>query len=332
MTDPIYRLSFDAAELFREHPPQLRHPNKVVLLDVAYPPGTRPSGRVEVTRWAGAVTEPLSLAAPLAADVRPDFYDYRPAPGAPGAAVEWHVNFADPRLFGAYGSALFAQDEMQAAEHPLLGSVREALLARGLAAKTADETGPTPVLVRNVERRLEIDTRPDPAAGRPAGLYGNRFGAATADVVRRAARRVDPPAYSNIIAMAAPAGGRGDYLPGDVRAILKTAITAFSAARAESGDGGVAPRATVIHTGFWGCGAFGGNRKLMIALQSLAARAAGVDRLVLHAGDAGGVDDATRGLEVGGSVAGKCGPRAGFHDVVERCAMLGYRWGVSDGN
>ena len=30
--------------------------------------------------------------------------------------AEWHVNFADPRLFVSYGSGLFAQDEMQVAE------------------------------------------------------------------------------------------------------------------------------------------------------------------------------------------------------------------------
>jgi len=38
--------------------------------------------------------------------------------------VPWYVNFADPRLFTAYGSGLFAQDEIQAAEHPILGHLR----------------------------------------------------------------------------------------------------------------------------------------------------------------------------------------------------------------
>jgi hypothetical protein len=187
--------------------------------------------------------------------------------------------------------------------------------------------------VRNVERRLEIATNPAAAAGRPAGLYGNRFAAATAEVVRRAARRVDPPTFSNIIAMAAPSGGVGEYTTGDIRAILKTAVTAFAAARVESTDTDAeSARSVVVHTGFWGCGAFGGNRKLMVALQALAARAAGIDRLVLHAGDHSGVDDAGRGLDVAESIASKCGPRAPVQDVVERCAMLGYRWGVSDGN
>ncbi len=56
-------------------------------------------------------------------------YDYARAAGVEGA-VEWHVNFADPRLFTAYGLGLFAQDEMQVAEHPALGALREALHAR----------------------------------------------------------------------------------------------------------------------------------------------------------------------------------------------------------
>lgn len=42
----------------------------------------------------------------------PNFYDYQPE-SEDSSAVEWHVNFADPRLFAAYGSGLFAQDEIR---------------------------------------------------------------------------------------------------------------------------------------------------------------------------------------------------------------------------
>ena len=52
------------------------------------------------------------------------YYEYDGADGI------WHVNFADPQLFVAYGSGLLAQDELQAAEHPMLGSVREKALPR----------------------------------------------------------------------------------------------------------------------------------------------------------------------------------------------------------
>jgi Poly (ADP-ribose) glycohydrolase (PARG) len=40
-----------------------------------------------------------------------------------------------------------------------------------------------------------------------------------------------------------------------------------------------------VHTGYWGCGAFGGNRVLMALLQVLAAGSAGLDQLVFHVGD-----------------------------------------------
>jgi hypothetical protein len=36
---------------------------------------------------------------------------------AVACAEEWHVNFADPRLVTAYGSGLFARDEMRVGEH-----------------------------------------------------------------------------------------------------------------------------------------------------------------------------------------------------------------------
>jgi hypothetical protein len=209
MREPLYRRTYDAAALLREHPPQFRHPHKAALFEMAYPDGRAGSGTIEVTRWAAESPKSLHLPSSLATDVRPDFYDYAPV-GEVGTAVEWHVNFADPRLFGAYASGLFAQDEMQVVEHPLLASVREALLAEGLAAKTTDEAGATPLLVRNVERRIEVATSPDAAAGRPHGIYGNRFAAAPLDVIRRATRRIDPPTHSNIIAVAAPAGGRGE--------------------------------------------------------------------------------------------------------------------------
>ena len=44
MNAPFFRERFDAAALLRAHPPQLRHPHKAALFDLAYPPGTSPSG------------------------------------------------------------------------------------------------------------------------------------------------------------------------------------------------------------------------------------------------------------------------------------------------
>lgn len=82
---PLYRRSFDAASLLREHPPQIRHPHKSALLKLAQ--AERSTGTIEVTRWAAEV--PTSIALPeIAVDVRPDFFDYVPVDPA---ATEWHV-------------------------------------------------------------------------------------------------------------------------------------------------------------------------------------------------------------------------------------------------
>jgi hypothetical protein len=331
MREPLYRESLEAETLLRDHPPRFRHPNKAALFEVAYPDGNASPGVIEVTRWVQHVEEPIGLPASLEAEVRPGHYDYK-AVGDAASVVEWHVNFADPQLFVAYGSGLFAQDEMQVVEHPLLASVREALLARGLPAETRVESGATPILVRNVERLIEVTTNADASAGRPSGLYGNRFATAPLEVVRRAARRVEPPTYSNIIAMSAPWGGRGEYTGREIEYVFAAAYTGFAAASRESGRTRGPVAQTIVHSGFWGCGAFGGNRRLMIALQALAARAAKVSRLVLHAGDSAGVEEARAGLEVADGLASRCGSTCSLDAIVDRVVELAYRWGVGDGN
>ena len=148
-------------------------------------------------------------------------------------------------------------------------------------------------------------------------------------VVRAAVRVLDPPTTTNLIAIAAPMGGRGPYWPAQIENILVTAYTGFAAALGESRR--VWPTALVeVRTGFWGCGAFGGNRRAMTLLQILAARLAGVGRLVFHvADDAGlaayhaGVADLERLLT---------GGREPLTALLERIADLDYQWGTSDGN
>jgi len=235
------------------------------------------------------------------------------------------VNFADPELFVAYGSRLFAQDEMQAAEHPVLGALKEALNAAGARARTEERGQPTPILIAGAERRCRVATDPNQAEGRPRGLYGNAFGTAPAESVRRATTRIEPPTVTNLIAIAAPSGGRGLYSAEEIERILTTAFTGFRAAVAESGSSPV-----VVHTGFWGCGAFGGNRVLMATLQVIASHLAGVKRLKFHSVGAAGLeafDSAVCLIEQDLGVV-DIGARALAH----RIAAMGFEWGTSDGN
>ena len=241
----------------------------------------------------------------------------------------WHVNISDPQLFVAYGSSLLAQDELQAAEHPLLGSIREALVAENQPALTEENLEPTPVLVAGVERRCTLATEPNLDAGRPFGLYGNRFAIAPPDVVRRALTIHQPPTRTNLICIAAPGGGRGPYFRAQLAKILVTAYTGFAAAVAESHR--MWPNSPVeIRTGFWGCGAFGGNRHAMTLLQILAARLAGVARVRFYAFDDRGQADFRKGtLDLEGVLRE---PSESLDVVIERIADLDYEWGVSDGN
>jgi Poly (ADP-ribose) glycohydrolase (PARG), Macro domain fold len=317
----LLRRDYDAATLIREHPPRMRHPHKRLVYELCG--GNATTGALAVTRWAAerlpanaalVSTEVISMAG---------YYDY-----AGDDRGVWHVNFADPQLFVAYGSPLLAQDELQAAEHPVLGAIREALIAEGEPALTEEDAVATPVLVVGAERRCTIETAPDLEAGRVSGLYGNRFAAASADVIRRAIRVHRQPARTNLIAIAAPVGS-GEYMRPQLERILVTAYSGFAAAIAETQR--MWPGApTEVRTGFWGCGAFGGNRQVMVIMQVLAARLAGVSRLRVYAFDAMGRASFTAGAAALDRVLGEPGEPLG--DLIERIADLDYQWGVSDGN
>jgi len=83
--------------------------------------------------------------------------------------VDFHVNFADADLFRFYGSDLYAQDEHQVSEHPVLGSLLELLKSDRLDAscvlgsdggyqlepRTVKTNGdPTPIVILNVPRQV----------------------------------------------------------------------------------------------------------------------------------------------------------------------------------
>ena len=323
---PLENASFDASRLIRDHPPRWSDRNKRLVFEIACSSGFPFEGQVTYARWPSE-QPPAVLKARSQFSVCRGFFEYTVPTGL--TAVSWYLNFADPHLFVSYGSSLLAQDELQVAEHPVLGSLRDALVSTGKEPRTLDDQGrPTPVTITGVQRRCAIDTRPNPAAGRHSGLYGNAFARAPAERVASATQPLSPPTVSNILAMSAPAGGYGEYRREEMDYILIAAYTGFSAARQESERMVPTDSRTTIHTGFWGCGAFGGNRTLMTVLQSLAADLAGVDT-VFWASDMPGVElaeDARRKYE---------GIRDNTSLVSHLLDYLGrqkFRWGESDGN
>ena len=325
--NPLDRVTFGAGSLIQGYPPRWHDRNKRLVFDIACSSGFPFDGEVSFAVWKEE-TPPNTITTRSGFCVRAGFFEY--AVPSESTTVAWHLNFADPHLFFAYGSSLLAQDKLQVAEHPILGSVREALISQvGITPRTVDERQrPTPVTVTGVQRRCVIDTRPNPAAGRPQGLYGNAFARAPAEQVIAATKPLSPPTISNILALAAPACGYGKYRREEMVYILNAAYTGFSVARRESERLVPSGSRTVIHTGFWGCGAFGGNKTLMTILQALAADLAGVD-IVFWASDQAGVElvnDARKRYEHLRETT------PAVPAFLGHLIHQGFKWGGSDGN
>lgn len=313
--DLLGRAEFDAASLLRDYPPRFQHAHKRLLFERI--PPLRPAP-IQVSRWQGRLPERVQVAKAPQIEMRETVFSYEaPAPGT----VAWHVNFADPALFGFYAGPLLAQDEHQVLEHPVLASVREALLdlqtARPELAPRTREYGATPVLIKGAQRSIHFDT--------VRGPYGNAFARENPATVLEAATFLEEPTFSNILAMAGPHPAFGRYTTQQIREALETAYIGFSACKAES-----AGAHTLVHTGKWGCGAFGGNAVLMVLLQLCAATFAGLDSVLFYTVDPTG----TRALEEAQVLAKQllADSEIDVTGLIDAVFALGFEWGQPDGN
>lgn len=329
---PLDHQIFDIADLMENHPPLWQNRNKQLVFEISSPHGCEHYGQMVFNRWPPIpLPETTDLSSSRAIiEICENVYDYMPSPVFKNA-VEWHVNFADPELFGYYGSSLFAQDEMQVAEHPALGSMREALLTQMDRIMTVENGKPTPITITGVQRRCRVDTDINLSSNRIQSLYGNGFGQADQLVVQEATTAIDPPTITNLIAMAAPVGGYGKYKIHQIRYVLDTAFTSFRTAIQESKRINGTRAAVLVHSGFWGCGAFGGNRVLMSILQVIAAQMAGVDQLVMHTYDTSGKNSLIEAIAVIRSELEQYSSIP-TSELVNLISTLGFEWGVSDGN
>jgi hypothetical protein len=320
MPELFYDFTLDDADLAERFPLQWSHPHKQAIYQQVEPPGSVRSQRLRVRRWKTTRPErvrPLAREAVRAAD-GPFTYD------DPGPGRVWHPNFADYDLFGFWDGHLLAQDELQVLEHPTLARIRTWLRAEGYSTGVVDgDWQPTPVTLEGIPRRCALDLSPTDRV--PLGLYGNRFARAPLPDVLAATRELEPPTLTNLVALAAPSGGQGRYTTLQLEWILAAAYTAFSAVHTCSSS-----EPTTLHTGFWGCGAFGGHRTLMALLQLLAAGAAGIDRVVFHSfsgHDQQHLAVAQRHLE---QLSARLDDDPSSWIVAVH--GLGFEWGVSDGN
>ncbi len=316
-TNPLLlgEFTWSVAELASRYAPRWSHPNKRAVAALVTAPEALHEGDVCASRWRAAEL-PQSLAAPGEMLPVAGFFSYpEPEPGDP--TTHWHLNFADPYLFGYGEGRLLAQDELQIVEHPCLASIAYAIEEGehgqpGLTRSTQEGEQATPVLIERAPRRCALDT---------TQLYGDNFAEASTSEVRAATRPIVPPTRSNILALSALTPAHGEYTARQIRQLLQRAYAGFRALTERSGR-------VTLHTGYWGCGAFGGNKGLVSALQLLAAGAAGVERVCFW----WGFTELDRSaLEHAVAVAHKL-DGADIDDAVERLAAAGYRWGQANEN
>ena len=145
----------------------------------------------------------------------------------------WYLNFSHSQLFVAWKSSLFAQDEMQVCEHPILGSLRECVLKKSSENQNLTpltvQTNATPILIKNVDRKVSVNVN-------DFDLYGNKFSGASQELIRQATTVLDPitTRKSNILAIEAPTGGKGSYTLQDISYIFDTAYSGFRACKLET--------------------------------------------------------------------------------------------------
>eukprot|EP00026_Physarum_polycephalum_P012000 Phypoly_transcript_12257.p1 GENE.Phypoly_transcript_12257~~Phypoly_transcript_12257.p1 ORF type:complete len:358 (+),score=63.31 Phypoly_transcript_12257:158-1075(+) len=291
--------------------------------------------KLRITKWdCMDFPEDIPAQHKIAHEMFQDSFSYVPGPPE---NTEWHVNFADARLFGFYEGPLFAQDEIQVMEHPCLASVRNALSD---IAETQKEANPytrsshgshmysTPILIKGAKRRVSVATNVDAEAGRPEGLYGRMFSYASPEAVLSALTVIDPPTTTNLIAIEAPKGGFAEYTREQIGDAFGTAFTGFLAARVESKEENPDTK-VVVHTGNWGTGAFGGNRILMACIQLVAAHVAEVDKLVFHTFEPAATEAYFKGKILYEKLLNE---NTNVDAVLEALFQKEFMWGFSDGN
>lgn len=336
LSEQLVSVSLNAASLVQKYPPRCSNANKKMVFEMSLKTNPNHDGELVFTRWkCFRLPRTLKFETTTELEVLPDIYTY-PTP-TNSSTYSWHVNFADPHVFGFYGGSLYAQDEMQVTEHPALASLRVMLDSKHdidnvhFIGATVDRGGPTPVLVRNVERRVVVDTFPRPDF--PSGLYGNAFARAPENILRAATTLIEPPTKSNIIAIAAKGHGYGNYSLSDISYTFQTAYSGFLAAKVDSWVAAGKPEddssyTVEINTGNWGCGAFGGNPTMMALIQIGAARAAGINKLIYHTVRKS--PDVERAFEMWKEIE----PQVNNQEVQKLFSVLAglkLQWGVSNG-
>ncbi|HSW72130.1 MAG TPA: hypothetical protein VLG44_01815 [Chlamydiales bacterium] len=247
-------------------------------------------------------------------------------PSVLGKFKVWVSNFADKNLFFGAMGGLFAQDEIQTAEHPGMQNLRRTIVDLGeidskpVCILQDDEVA----VVEDVERRARFNSF--------KGIYGQDFQFAEWPLIEGQCTKITTT-KSNIIAFRAPDMGSSKkgllYTREDLSRFLYRALAASLAIKANT-----PPKEKAIwETGLAGTGAFGNSIAVSVILQFAAANFAGVDVVDFFPFNHG---DAVKAAfnqykQIEAANLGKS-PEALLDYLFANRERLNLRYGASDGN
>eukprot|EP01006_Ploeotia_vitrea_P025042 TRINITY_DN57848_c0_g2_i1.p1 TRINITY_DN57848_c0_g2~~TRINITY_DN57848_c0_g2_i1.p1 ORF type:complete len:355 (+),score=37.75 TRINITY_DN57848_c0_g2_i1:42-1106(+) len=329
----LFKHTFNTAQLLATFPLRFSNRNKRLVLSLLPALDCVAHPTVHFSRWLSSdVPVPEKFPSGFSEfqdriSSQPGFFDYKPTQPELQTHHDWWPNFADSDLFGFWDSPLLAQDELQVLEHPILSCIKRALSsqshtsehARGFTTGYLRGGQSSPVLVMNVPRQCEINT----VAG---NLYGNNWSHASDHTVRQFTKVFQKEAVhdTHLYCIVAPSNGFWNYSQSTIDNTFLTAYTAFAAAKKQSDKAG---KKVVIHAGYWGCGAFGGNPVVMSGLQLLAAHLVGVDKFVMHEAREGPLPF-KQGIKL---CAELVQDEASVSEVLRKLQARHYKWGISTG-
>lgn len=186
------------------------------------------------------------------------------------------------------------------------------------------------VLISNAERVISLDI---------TNIYGNAFANATPEKLQESFQKIDPQTV-NLIAIEAPSYGEGKYTTDEIQFILTTCYTGFKAAqilanktrtlnnnnKSEPNQQNTSTLRTKIHTGWWGCGAYGNNRQLILIAQTLAANWAQIDEIVFHVQD----DQHKNDIEAAKHIVKELLEEKDVNKVIDKLVQYDFNWEKSN--
>ncbi|CAF0865650.1 unnamed protein product [Rotaria sp. Silwood1] len=323
-------------DLYEKYSPSFRDKNKQFIFKYIneikhYCPS--PERSLLVTRWKpflpNIAPNNLSLTS-TKITFMPNVFQYETC--GDNQTVEWYLNFANHDLFAYYSGPLLAQDELQVLECIELAALREFFVQTINTVgsyttgsdKSTHKTVPTPILISNTERVIKMDT---------SKVYGNAFAKASERQLIQACNYLPQPQTVNLIAIEAPSQGQGSYTREQVNYIVTTCYVGFKAAqilayktRALNAKNQRSSRSgnlrTKIHTGWWGCGAYGNNRKMMILTQILAAYWSQIDELIFHTE----TNEYDKDISEARAIVEKLLPDKNVDRVIDEIVKLDLKW------